>query len=65
VHAACLVYSRSGAMVPVSTIYTILRNRLYTRRFEWNGKLIQGRHEHGLLACALRCPGFSSRAKIG
>jgi hypothetical protein len=24
---------------------TILRNRLYTGWFEWNGKLIQGRHE--------------------
>jgi hypothetical protein len=31
--------------VPVSTIHTILRNRLYTGWFEWNGKLIQGRHE--------------------
>ena len=37
--------SRSGAKVPVSTIHTILRNRLYTGWFEWNGKLIQGRHE--------------------
>ena len=36
---------KSGAKVPVSTIHTILRNRLYTGRFEWNGKLIQGRHE--------------------
>jgi len=31
--------------VPVSTIHTILRNRLYTGWFEWNAKLIQGRHE--------------------
>jgi site-specific DNA recombinase len=31
--------------VPVSTIHTILRNRLYTGWFEWNGKLIQGRHD--------------------
>jgi site-specific DNA recombinase len=44
-HAASFVYPRSGANVPVSTIHTILRNRLYTGRFEWNGKLIQGRHE--------------------
>ena len=29
----------------MSTIHTILRNRLYTGWFEWNGKLIQGRHE--------------------
>src|SRR5215211_8551729 len=43
--AAGLVYPRSGAKVPVSTIHTILRNRLYTGWFEWNGKLIQGRHE--------------------
>ena len=29
----------------MSTVHSILRNRLYTGRFEWNGKLIQGRHE--------------------
>jgi site-specific DNA recombinase len=44
-HAAGLVYPRSGAKVPVSTIHTILRNRLYTGWFEWNGKLIQGQHQ--------------------
>src|SRR5215813_10198740 len=44
-HAAGLAYPKSGAKVPVSTIHTILRNRLYTGWFEWNGKLIQGRHE--------------------
>jgi DNA invertase Pin-like site-specific DNA recombinase len=44
-HAAGLVYPRSGNKVPVSTIHTILRNRLYTGWFEWKGKLIQGRHE--------------------
>jgi DNA invertase Pin-like site-specific DNA recombinase len=44
-HAAGLVYPRSGAKVPVSTIHTILRNRLYTGSFEWNGKLYQGKHE--------------------
>jgi len=44
-HAAGLVYPRSGAKVPVSTVHTILRNRLYTGWFEWNGKLIQGKHE--------------------
>ena len=44
-HAAGLVYPRSGAKVPVSTIHTILRNRLYTGWFEWNGVSIQGRHE--------------------
>jgi hypothetical protein len=43
--AAGLVYAKSGARVPVSTVHTILRNRLYTGQFEWNGKLIQGTHE--------------------
>jgi hypothetical protein len=31
--------------VPVSTIHSILRNRLYTGWFEWSGKLYQGKHE--------------------
>jgi site-specific DNA recombinase len=44
-HAAGLLYPKSGAKVPVSTVHTILRNRLYTGSFEWNGKLIQGKHE--------------------
>jgi len=44
-HVAGLTYPKSGAKVPVSTVHTILRNRLYTGWFEWNGKLIQGRHE--------------------
>ncbi|MER8809575.1 recombinase family protein [Mesorhizobium australicum] len=44
-HVAGLTYPKSGAKVPVSTVHTILRNRLYTGRFEWNGKLIQGKHE--------------------
>ena len=43
--AAGLVHRRSGAPVPVSTVHTILRNRLYTGEFEWNGHLYQGRHE--------------------
>ena len=43
--AAGLVFGKSGAKVPVSTVHTILRNRLYTGQFEWNGKLIQGKHE--------------------
>jgi site-specific DNA recombinase len=42
---AGLIRRKSGAKVPVSTIHTILRNRLYTGWFEWNGKLIEGRHE--------------------
>jgi hypothetical protein len=44
-YAAGLTYPKSGAKVPVSTVHTILRNRLYTGWFEWNGKLIQGKHE--------------------
>ncbi|WP_245316535.1 recombinase family protein [Mesorhizobium wenxiniae] len=44
-HVAGLTYPKSGANVPVSTVHTILRNRLYTGWFEWNGKLIQGKHE--------------------
>ena len=44
-HEAGLLYPKSGAKVPVSTIHTILRNRLYTGWFDWNGKLIQGKHE--------------------
>ena len=42
---AGLAHRKSGAKVPVSTLHTILRNRLYTGQFEWNGKLIQGKHE--------------------
>ena len=42
---AGLVYRKSGAKVPVSTVHTLLRNRLYTGWFEWNGKMIRGRHE--------------------
>jgi DNA invertase Pin-like site-specific DNA recombinase len=44
-HAAGLTYPKSGAKVPVSTVHTILRNRLYTGWFEWNGKLIEAKHE--------------------
>jgi site-specific DNA recombinase len=42
---AGLVYRKSGAKVPVSTVHSILRNRLYTGWFDWNGKLYQGKHE--------------------
>ena len=40
-----LAYKKSGAPVPTSTVHSILRNRLYTGWFEWNGKLYQGKHE--------------------
>jgi site-specific DNA recombinase len=42
---AGLIYRRTSASVPVSAVHSILRNRLYTGQFEWNGKLIQGRHQ--------------------
>jgi site-specific DNA recombinase len=42
--AAGLAHRKSGARVPVSTIHTILRNRLYSGWFEWNGKLYHGKH---------------------
>lgn len=42
---AGLVYRKSEAKVSVSTIHSILRTRLYTGWYEWNGKMIQGRHE--------------------
>ena len=35
----------SGNPIPASNLQTILRNRLYTGRYEWNGKLYQGMHE--------------------
>jgi site-specific DNA recombinase len=37
-----LAYPRTGASVPVSTIHTILRNRLYSGDFDWNGKRFYG-----------------------
>ncbi len=43
--AAGLVYRKGGNPVPVDTVHSILRNRLYSGRFEWNGKLYQGQHE--------------------
>src|SRR4029077_12943314 len=43
--AAGLVYRKSGASVPVSTVHTTLRNRLYTGEFEWNGHVYMGKHQ--------------------
>jgi site-specific DNA recombinase len=42
--ASGLAYPRSGAPVPVSTVHTILRNRLYSGDFDWNGKRFTGHH---------------------
>ena len=44
-HDAGFSYRRTGASVPVSAVHSILRNRLYTGQYEWNGKLIKGAHE--------------------
>ena len=41
-HGDGLIYPKSGNPVPVSTVHMILRNRLYTGLFQWNGKLHQG-----------------------
>jgi site-specific DNA recombinase len=43
--AAGLVYRKSGAPVPVSTVHSTLRNRLYMGEFEWNGHLYLGTHQ--------------------
>jgi site-specific DNA recombinase len=43
--AAGLVYRKSGASVPVSTVHATLRNRLYMGEFEWNGRVYQGKHQ--------------------
>ena len=43
--AAGLVYRKSGASVPVSTVHATLRNRLYSGEFEWNGRVYQGKHQ--------------------
>lgn len=42
--AAGLRYRRSGKPVGVSTIHYILRNRIYSGQFEWNGELCDGSH---------------------
>ena len=42
---AGLVYRKSGVPVPVSTVHSILRNRLYTGEFEWNGRVYPGKHQ--------------------
>ncbi len=43
--AAGLVHRRTGGTLPTSNIHWILRNRLYTGDFEWNGKRYKGRHQ--------------------
>jgi site-specific DNA recombinase len=43
--AAGLVFRKSGGRIPKSTVAAILRNRIYTGRFDWDGKTYQGSHE--------------------
>ena len=42
--AAGLKYRRTSSLVPVSTVHTILRNRLYMGEFEWKGRTYKGKH---------------------
>ncbi len=44
-HAEGLAYPKSGAKVAVSAVHTILHNRLYAGLVEWNGKIVQGKHQ--------------------
>jgi site-specific DNA recombinase len=43
--AVGLVYRKSGAPVPVSTVHATLRNRIYMGEFDWNGRVYQGKHQ--------------------
>jgi site-specific DNA recombinase len=40
-----LSYPRTGNKVPVSTVHTILHNRLYSGDYDWNGRRYSGRHD--------------------
>jgi hypothetical protein len=43
--AAGLAFRKSGARIPRSSIAAILHNRIYTGRFDWDGKTYYGRYE--------------------
>ncbi|WP_334414633.1 recombinase family protein [Bradyrhizobium sp. AZCC 1588] len=43
--SAGLVYRRTGGPLPTSNLHAILRNRLYTGDFDWNGRRYVGRHQ--------------------
>lgn len=45
IRLAGLVYRKSGKPIGVSTLHSMLRNRIYTGTFEWLGKLYAGSHE--------------------
>ncbi|MBC2664226.1 recombinase family protein [Novosphingobium flavum] len=42
--AAGLGYRKSGSRLGSSAVYTLLRNRIYTGRFDWNGETYSGVH---------------------
>jgi DNA invertase Pin-like site-specific DNA recombinase len=44
-HAAGLVFKKSGGRIPKSTVAAILRNRIYSGRFDWDGKTYQGQYD--------------------
>jgi DNA invertase Pin-like site-specific DNA recombinase len=43
--SAGLVYRRTGGPLPTSNLHALLRNRLYTGDFDWNGRRYVGRHQ--------------------
>jgi site-specific DNA recombinase len=43
--SAGLIHRRTGTPVPTSTVHAILRNRIYTGDFEWNGRYCRGKHQ--------------------
>lgn len=40
-----LRYRRSGNPIGTSTLHYLLRNRIYSGSYEWNGRVYQGKHE--------------------
>jgi site-specific DNA recombinase len=40
-----LTFRKSGAPIPTSTVHKILRNRIYTGQFNWNGRLHRGSYK--------------------
>src|SRR5207248_2805604 len=50
--AAGLVFRKSRNAIPQATVHTLLRNRLYTGEFDWDGRRYRGTHEP-LISCEL------------
>lgn len=42
---AGMVFRRTSAVVPISSIARILRNRIYTGEFEWLSRVYKGKHQ--------------------